>query len=65
MRFFCSKHGEVEAEPNLNYDVYCPLCVDGAVRDSLEDTIPPISRACDAPTLPSGIKAPLIPSRPL
>ena len=22
----CQKHGKVEAEPNLNYDVYCPFC---------------------------------------
>jgi len=65
MRFICPKHGEVEAEPNFNFDVYCPLCVEEAVDHDLEDTIPPLSRSGDAPTLPSGIRAPVMPSRPL
>ena len=61
MKFICQKHGEVEAEPNFNLDVYCPLCVDEAVADWLEDTIPPMSAPSDAartlvrPASPSGL----------
>lgn len=47
MRFTCRKHGEVEAEPNFNLDIYCPECVSEAAKDSLADTIPPASAKDD------------------
>ena len=57
MRFTCHKHGEVEAEPNLNRDAYCPLCLRETVEDGLDDTVPPLSWARDVsagPDLGSG-----------
>jgi len=35
MKFHCIKHGEVEAEPNENHDVFCPRCYAEKLKESL------------------------------
>jgi len=37
MKIKCAKHGEVQAEPNVNGDVYCPRCMCDQVAAQMPD----------------------------
>lgn len=60
MKFNCLKHGETEAEPNQNGDIFCPECVKGEVEDWL--TVPMPKRVTSVKPPPHMI--PVITSEP-
>jgi hypothetical protein len=36
LKFVCEAHGEVEAQVNLNFDAFCPLCLKDQIERAAE-----------------------------
>jgi hypothetical protein len=57
MKFRCEKHGEVEGEPDRNYNVHCMQCMIDAMKEFSKKVKLPVilDKTGDLPKLPEGM----------